>query len=75
MWTSGAISTEMYVNKLYGDSLSEEEKLQEIAKLEQNKQMDTMNLGDFGLNDDKDIIGGGSGEETPTEKPTRTVKE
>ena len=31
-----ANSTEMYVNKLYGDSLSEEEKLQEIAKLEQN---------------------------------------
>ena len=75
MWTSGAISTEMYVKKLYGDSLSEEEKKQEIAKLEQNKQMDAMNLGDFGLNDDEDIIVGGSGEETPTEKPTRTVEE
>ena len=51
MWTSGAISTEMYVNKLYGDSLSDEEKMQEIAKLEENKEKDNMQMGDFGLND------------------------
>lgn len=50
MWTQGAISTDMYVKKLYGDSLSEEEKQEEIAKLEENKKADNMNLGDFGLN-------------------------
>lgn len=75
MWTSGAISTEMYVNKLYGDSLSEEDKLKEIAKLEENKQMDNMNLGDFGLNGDEDIINAGGSEETPAKEPTRKVKE
>lgn len=75
MWTSGAISTEMYVDKLYGDALSDEEKQIEIAKLEENKKKDNLELGDFGLNGDEDIIGSSSREETSTEKPTRTVKE
>lgn len=47
MWVSGAISTEMYVTKLYGDSLSEEEKQKEIQALETNKQRDTIDTGAF----------------------------
>lgn len=52
LWTSGAISTKMYVDKLYGDGLSDEEKEKEIAALEENKKMD--NYGDmsqFGLDE------------------------
>ena len=47
MWVSGAISTEMYVKKLYGDSLSEEERQKEIQALEANKQRDNINTGAF----------------------------
>lgn len=47
MWTAGAISDDMFVNKLYGDSLSEEEKIKEKLALEENKKRDTLNLGDF----------------------------
>lgn len=75
MWTSGAISTEMYVDKLYGDALSDEEKQIEIAKLEENKKQDNLDLGEFGLTDDEDIIGGNSNEEAQAEEPTRKVKE
>ena len=34
MWVSGAISTRMYVNKLYGSSLAEEDKESEIKALD-----------------------------------------
>lgn len=75
MWTSGGISTEMYVDKLYGDSLSEEEKQQEIVELEENKKMDNMNLGDFGLDGmDEDITITDSGTEEANEEPTRSVE-
>lgn len=60
MWSAGAISTEMYVDKLYGDNLSEEEKQKEIAKLEEQRQADNMDLGDFGLDDDKGFADAGS---------------
>lgn len=46
MWTAGAISTKMYVEKLYGDSLSPEEKEQEIKWLDENRQQDM--LSQFG---------------------------
>lgn len=55
MWTSGAMSTEMYIDKLYGDSLSDEEKAKEIAKLEENRNADNLSLGDFGLEDEGTI--------------------
>lgn len=74
MFNSGAISTEKYVEKLYGDSLSDEEKKDEIAKLEANKQKDSFNLGDFGLNDENGI-GTGGGEETSGEEATLGTKE
>ena len=75
MFTSGGISTEMYVDKLYGDSLSEEEKAQEISKLEEMKKQDNIDLGDFGLNADENIIGSSGGEEASTEEPTRRIEE
>lgn len=74
MWTGGAISTEMFVEKLYGDSLSEEEKAIEIAKLEESRKRDDINLGDFGLNGDEGIIGEGGGGEETQEEPTRKVE-
>ena len=74
MFNSGAISTERYVEKLYGDSLSEEEKKDEIAKLEANKQQDSFNLGDYGLNDENGI-GTSGGEETSGEEATLGTKE
>ena len=75
MWTSGGISTEMYVDKLYGDSLSDEEKLAEVAKLEANKQIDNMNLGDFGLDAmDEDISDEGNNREEANKEPTRKVE-
>ena len=63
MFSNGSISTEMYVEKLYGDSLSAEEKQNEIDKLNEMKNKDDMQLGDFGLNEDSEnIINAGSGE-------------
>lgn len=40
MWAQGAISTRMYVDKLYGDSLSKEEKEAEISWLDSNRQQE-----------------------------------
>ena len=47
MFNSGAISTEMYVEKLYGDSLSKKEKEKEILRLNEQKQKESLNMGDF----------------------------
>lgn len=47
MWQAGAISDEMFVNKLYGDSLSREEKEKEIAALKESKERDNLMNGDF----------------------------
>lgn len=49
MWTSGAISTKLYVERLYGDSMSKEEKEKEIAWLDENRQKDMMDAmtGEF----------------------------
>ena len=49
MFTQNAISTEMYVNMLYGDSLSEEAKQKEINALNELRDSGELNLGDFGL--------------------------
>lgn len=75
MWSAGAISTEMYVEKLYGDSLSEEEKAKEIAKLEEQRKQDNLNLGDFGLDGDENFTNTSGEEETPNQEPTRSIKE
>lgn len=44
MWVSGAISTRMYVGKLYGTSLSEEEKEQEIKALDDQRKAEGGNV-------------------------------
>lgn len=49
MLNSGGISPKMFVDKLYRDSLSEEDKAYEIAKIEEAKKNDNINLGEFGL--------------------------
>ena len=58
LFNSNAISTEMYVDKLYGDKLSDSEKQEEIEKLNQQKQQDNMQMGDFGLNELEGISNG-----------------
>lgn len=76
MLSQGGISTEMYVDKLYGDSLSDEEKQAEIAKIKENQQKDNLEMGDFGLNGmDEDITSEYSENEEPNKEPTRTIKE
>lgn len=47
LWQAGAISDRMYVEKLYGDSLSKEEKEEEIEALRMNRQRDDLALGAF----------------------------
>lgn len=59
MWVAGAISTRMYVNKLYGDSLSDEEKEEEIKSLDEQRNKDSLiDLDDFdrnnGIKEDKE---------------------
>lgn len=44
MWTAGAMSTQMFVDRLYGDSLSEDEKLKEIEWLDNNRKMDALSV-------------------------------
>ena len=50
MLNTGGISPKMFVDKLYRDSLSDEDKAYEIANIEEARQKDNINLGDFGLN-------------------------
>lgn len=46
MWSQGAISDELFVEKLYGDGMSAREKEEEVAKIKENKQsMDINALG------------------------------
>lgn len=47
MWQAGAISDELFVSKLYGDSLSKEEKAREIEAIKNNKTQDNLMTGDF----------------------------
>lgn len=76
MLTNGGISVEMYVDKLYGDSLSEEEKAQEIAKIKESQQKDDLELGDYGLNGmDENITNEDSGPEGIGEETTPRTEE
>lgn len=53
MWTQGAISDEMFVDKLYGNSLSQEEKQKEIDALKANRASDNLSLEDFERGDER----------------------
>ena len=46
-YVDGAISTKKYVELLWGNKLSDEEKIEEIAYLEQAKKQDNLDLSDF----------------------------
>ena len=52
MFTSQAMSTKMYVDKLYGDSLSDEEKEEEIKWLEEKAQEGNLKESEFEIEDD-----------------------
>lgn len=45
--TSGGITPEMYVDKLYGDSLSEEDRQREIDYITEKQQQDEYDTGEF----------------------------
>lgn len=46
-WSDGQISTSRYVELLWGDKLSDEEKALEVAYLEENRKRDNLMLGDI----------------------------
>jgi hypothetical protein len=46
-WSIGSISTERYVELLWGDKISEEEKLEEIEKLNNRRDNEQLEMGDF----------------------------
>lgn len=54
-WNSGEISTEKYVELLWGDRISDDDKAKEIAWLDANRKSDNLMLGDFESAADDDI--------------------
>ena len=46
-WSAGQISTEQYVDILWGDKLSKEDREKEIAYLENSRMQDNLQIGDF----------------------------
>lgn len=50
-WSDGLISTDKYLELLWGDKLSDEEIAKEREYLEQNKQQDDLQLGDMEQDD------------------------
>ena len=46
-WSDGQISTRKYVELLWGDKLSKEEREIEIQELEKSRNSDNLKLGDF----------------------------
>lgn len=47
MWLNGAISTKRYVELLWGDRLSDEEKVEEILAIENQRREDNLALGEI----------------------------
>ena len=72
MLTSGGISVEMYVDKLYGDSLSDEEKQAEIEKIKEMQERDNLQIGDF---ENEEPIGTCGQEEEANDIATEEIKE
>lgn len=50
-WNLGQISTEKYVELLWGDKISDKDKAKEIAYLEKNRMRDNLDMGEFELED------------------------
>lgn len=47
VWSGGGISTKKYVDLIWGDKLSDKEKSEEIAWLDNQREKDNLTLGDF----------------------------
>lgn len=67
MLSAGAISEELYVEKLYGDSMSDEEKQREVESIKQKRNMDELNLGDVENESVAEDMGGQEEEAGPAE--------
>ena len=70
-WNAGQISTEKYVDLLWGDRISKEDKAREIAELNSNKQADNAFIGDI----DENTIGTNNSEERAVEEIVEKVKQ
>ena len=66
-WSNGQISTDRYVDLLWNDKLTDEEKAEEVAKLEKARQQDNLMMGDF---EDEGSINGNLQEEESTGEDT-----
>lgn len=53
-WENGAMSTEKYVDLLWEDKLSDEDKEKEIEWLDNNKEKDNLDLREFEPNEDEE---------------------
>lgn len=70
-WANGTISTERYVELLWGDSLSDEEKMKEIEWLDENRKqesdfMNSLNSGEEDENGIREDVPNSSGMEEET---------
>lgn len=70
-WVNGEISTRQYVELLWGDKLSKEDKEVEIAWLDSNKEKDNLQLGDF---EDETGIGKDINYQEPTSEDIEQVE-
>lgn len=71
-WVQGALSTERYVELLYRDKLTDEEKQHEIEELEKFRNKD--DLGIEGLEDEGRTVEDNNGEEESEESAPKTKK-
>lgn len=70
-FNAGAISDELFVEKVYGDSLSDEEKEKEVEAIKGKREADNLEMGDFGLEDEESI----RKDNKPEAKPEERVKD
>jgi len=66
MLTAGAISSQLFVDRLYGDSLSDAQKLREVAAIDDRRKQEEMNIGDMFANEPT----GNMAESKPEEETT-----
>lgn len=64
LYQAQAISTEMFVDKLYEDSLSDEERQKEVEAIKEMANTDMLGLGDIDNESDESAVGG----DLPTEE-------
>lgn len=72
-WANGELSTKKYVELLWGDKLSDEEREEEIQWLDSNKQSDNLDFGD--LDGTEGTFGTGISNEREEETTNNEVEE